>query len=389
MIPVNARALFSPEAIHSPYPIFDELRPLSPFPAGTDANGREQTWCLLRHDDVYGALRDHTVFSSSSPQGPGGFRLPLIQDDPPRHMRFRRLVMSAFTPRRVAELQPWIDRLSNELLDQLPSGETEIVADYTIPLPVKVIANLLGIPGEDYLTFKKWTDALLSFDPDSIGEKGQDLMAMATYFGQMAAKRRLEPGGDLISALVEAEVEGEKLTEMEVLGFCVLLLAAGNETTTNLLGNALNILAHRPDLWQQLENDPRLIESFIEETLRLESPVQQLFRRTLRDVEVHGVTIPENSSVNVFFGAANRDPEAWVEPNEFRLDRDLHNHVAFGMGIHYCLGAPLARAEAKTTLANLVRRYRAIEPGSRPGERQTASPIVYGFRELAVRLIPR
>jgi len=388
MIPENARALFSPEAASAPYPIYDELRPLSPFPTAIDSEGREGGWCLLRHDDVYGALRDHTVFSSASSLGPGGFRLPLIQDDPPRHMRLRRLVTSAFTPRRVAELQPWIDKLSNELLDKLPQGETEFVADYTVPLPVKVIANLLGIPGEDYLTFKKWTDALISFEPDNLGEKGQDLMAMAAYFGQMAAKRRREPGGDLISALVDAEVEGEKLSETEILGFCVLLLAAGNETTTNLLGNALNILAHRPDLWRQLEADNQLIEPFIEETLRIESPVQRLFRNTLSDVEVNGVTIPAGSFVMPFFGAANRDPEAWDEPNEFRLDRDLHNHVAFGMGIHYCLGSPLARAEAKTTLTNLVRRYRAIEPGSRPGTRQS-SPIIYGFRELPLCLTPR
>ena len=388
MIPENARDLFAPEMTTNPFETLDNLRPLSPFPTALNAAGQPDGWALLRHDDVYGTLRDHGTFSSQFDMGPGGFRLPLIQNDPPKHMRMRRLVNSAFTPRRIAELQPWINELSNELLDDMPSGESDIVANYTIPLPVKVIAKLLGIPGEDYLTFKKWTDSLLNFSSDSMGGPGQDMMAMGSYFAQMAASRRTEGADDLISALVQADVEGEKLSEMEIIGFCVLLLVAGNETTTNLLGNALNLLASCPELWQRIHDDPELIDVFIEETLRLESPVQRLFRKTLREVEVNGKTIPADSFVHVFFGAANRDPDAWEAPNEFRFDRDLSHHVAFGMGIHYCLGAPLARAETKTTLLNLVRRYKAIEPGSVPGRRQSATPIIFGFRELPLRLVP-
>jgi cytochrome P450 len=214
----------------------------------------------------------------------------------------------------------------------------------------------------------------------------QSVQDMVAYFGQMAVARRSQGADDLITALVEAEIEGESLQDWEILGFCILLLIAGNETTTNLLGNLLNMLVDRPDLWQQLQNDRNLVEPVIEETLRFESPVQRLFRTTTRDLEFSGVKMKKGERVTIFYGAANRDPAEFPDPNEFRLDRDLRNHVAFGMGIHYCLGAPLARAEARIALNAFLDRYTQLTRGTSPATRQTATPIVYGFSRLPLVL---
>ena len=306
----------------------------------------------------------------------------LIQDDPPRHTRFRRLVNKAFTLRRIEALEPWMTEIANALLDDSGGGEVDFVESYTIPLPVKVIARLLGIPGEDYLIFKRWSDAFLSTVPVQMGERLQNLQAMVAYFGQIAAARRAHGAEDLITALVEANVEGEALQDWEILGFCILLLIAGNETTTNLLGNLFNALAERPELWRQMRDDRTLVEMVIEEALRYESPVQRLFRWATRETEISGVKIAKGDRITIFYGAANRDPEAFPQPDEFRLDRDLRNHVAFGAGIHYCLGAPLARAEARITLNAVLDRFPVLRPGQAQAVRQTESPVVFGFKQL-------
>ena len=395
MTQVTADQLTMREVIADPYSAYRQLREQSPFnyifvPAGSQP-GLEQpikAWAFLKFNDVYGALRDHETFSSARPAKwaqifPG---LVLIEDDPPRHTRFRRLVNKAFTVRRIEALTPWITAVANELIDHLHAGENDIVPAYAVPLPVKVIARLLGIPGEDYETFKRWSDAFLSTVPTDQAANLQNVSAMISYFGKTAAARRAHGAEDLITALVEAEVEGEKLDEAEILGFCILLLIAGNETTTNLIGNMLNALAERPVLWEQLRGDRSLVEQVIDESLRYESPVQRLSRYATRDVEVSGVRIPAGDIVRIYYGAANRDPKAFNDPDEFRLDRDLRNHVGFGMGIHYCLGAPLARAEAKITLNALLDRFAGIRRGPSPALRQIASPVIFGFKHLPLVL---
>ena len=377
-----------------PYPIYRALRDQSPvhyvgIPASASSGLEHPIWAwgLLKYRDVYNALRDHETFSSDNPAaGQFGPKLVLIQDDPPRHTRFRRLVNSAFTLRRVEALTPWITDVANSLLDDSGGGEVNLVEAYTVPLPMKVIARLLGIPGEDYATFKRWSNAFLSTVSDDRIERMQNVQDMVAYFGQMAVTRRAQGADDLITALVEAEIDGESLQDWEILGFCILLLIAGNETTTNLLGNMLNVLVDRPDLWQQLRNDRNLVDTVIEETLRYESPVQRLFRTTTREVDFSGVHIAQGSRVTIFYGAANRDPEEFPHPDEFRLDRDLRNHVAFGMGIHYCLGAPLARAEANITLNAFLDRFPTLQRGTKPTIRQTATPIVLGFSQLPLVL---
>jgi len=383
--------------VANPYPAYLEMRPQSPMlmeflPAGIVPGLDEplKSWTIMTYDDVLAVLRDHDTFTSArNPFVEKGFfpQLVLIMDDPPRHTRFRRLVNKAFTLRRVEALEPWITSIATELLDNIGSGETDIVQSYTIPLPVKVIARLMGIPGDDYPTFKRWSDTFISSIVSiSLEERMKNTLEMVEYFGKIAAARRTQGADDLITALVEAEIEGESLQDWEILGFCILLLIAGNETTTNLIGNMLNILVERPELWQRLRQDRTLVEPVIEETLRYESPVQQLMRMTTKEATLSGVTIPADELVTVFFGAANRDPKEFPNPEEFRLDRDLRSHVSFGAGTHYCLGAPLARAEARISLNAFLDRYSTLTHGSTPAVRQSQSPVVFGFERLPLRL---
>src|SRR5262245_6249415 len=259
--PMTTTPIFTPahliarETFANPYPVYRALRDQSPVHyRSLPADGSPGlatplwSWGLLKYDEVSNALRDHETFSSANPlAGPFGPKLVLIQDDPPRHTRFRRLVNTAFTRKRIEALEPWMTGIANALLDDIGAGETDLVQSYTIPLPVKVIARLLGIPGADYATFKRWSEAFLSTGSGPAARR-QTVHAMVEYFGQMAAARRAQGAADLITALVEAEMEGEALQEWEILGFCILVLIAGNETTTNLLGNVFNVVVERPEL---------------------------------------------------------------------------------------------------------------------------------------------
>ncbi|HXW83658.1 MAG TPA: cytochrome P450 [Candidatus Binataceae bacterium] len=385
---------FKPATWQNPYPAYSTWRDRSPFiaripfvlPDGSDLEA--YSWLVLKHDEVYGVLRDHETFSSDFPAVPNGPpRLPLIQDDPPRHAVFRRIVNKAFTARRIAQLEPWIRETAEELITAMGAGEADVIAGLGIPLPVRVIARLLGIPGSDYLTFKRWSDSFMvanarAVDPESRLRNGSD---MAGYFGRVAAERRTQGAEDLVTALVEAEVDGERLAEAQLLGFCTLLLIAGNETTTNLIGNLLNLLATRPELWRRLRENRALVEGAIEEALRYESPVQVLYRWVRRDTEIAGRKIFPNTVVAVGFGSANRDPLAFPHADEFDIERDWTRHLAFGSGIHYCLGAPLARVESTIALNALLDRYETLAPASRPGIRQSASNVIFGFTQLPLR----
>jgi cytochrome P450 len=382
--------LTAPATYADPYPVYHQLRGQSPVRyIGVRANPRRGinapiwTWGLLKYEHVYDALRDHEAFSSTNPlDGRFSPRIVLIRDDPPRHTRFRRLVNKAFTLKRVKALEPWIASVVNALLDEMGQETVDVVKSFCVPLPLKVIGRLLGIPGEDYATFKRWSEALLTTVSTEAKERPRNVHEMVTYLGQMAVARRAHGAEDVITALVDAQIEGESLQDWEILGFCILLLVAGSETTTSLLGNMLNAVVERPELWQRLRVDRSLVECVIDETLRYESPLQRLFRTATRDVELSGAKIAKGDRVTIFYGAANRDPQAFPNPDEFRLDRDLRNHVAFGTGIHYCLGAPLARAEAEITLNAFLDRFPVIRRGEIPAVRQKASSIVLGFSQL-------
>jgi len=393
--PLVVHDFYKPATWQNPYPAYSTWRERSPFiartpfvlPDGTELES--YTWLVLKHDEVYGVLRDHETFSSDFPAVPNGPpRLPLIQDDPPRHALLRRIVNKAFTARRIAQLEPWIRETTAELIDAMPEGEADVIEGLGVPLPVRVIARLLGVPGADYLSFKRWSDSFLTsngrvVDPESRLRNGAE---MAAYFGRVAAERRTHGAEDLITALVEADVDGERLAEPELLGFCILLLIAGNETTTNLIGNVLNLLAARPELWRRLRENRALVEGAIEEALRFESPVQVLYRWVRRENELAGRKILANTVVTVGFASANRDPAAFPHADQFDIERDWTRHLAFGSGIHYCLGAPLARVESAIALNAMLDRYETIAPGSRPGIRQSASNVIFGFTELPLRL---
>ena len=392
---VSTSLLFGPELREDPYAVYRALRERSPV-YQDEGSGM---WVLTGFDAVYGALRDHETFSSEGgfggarrDGGDGGDgererqrRMVLITDDPPRHTRFRQLVNRAFTPRRVAELEPWIEGVAAELLDATGDGEVDVVEALTVPLPVTVIATLLGIPVEQRDRFKRWSSALIGGGESSEWRRGQR-DEMFAYLGTTIAERRAEPVDDLITALAAAQIEGQRLESWEVVGFCVLLLVAGNETTTNLIGNMLNVLVDRPEMWAQLRDDRTLVDPAIEETLRFDGPVQMTLRATTREVELEGTAIPAGAAVAVSIGGANHDPDEFAAPDEFRLDRELSRHVAFGMGAHYCLGAPLARAEARISLNALLDRYPSIERAAEPPERLAGTPLIRGFQRLPLVL---
>lgn len=370
-----------------PYPTYQLLREQAPVYREPQFG----SWVLTRFADVYAALRDHGTFSSArgiAPgiRGEGAGAATMITADPPRHTRLRALVTKAFTPRMVATLEPLMRRVVDELLDGVEGDAVDVVSRLTYPLPVIVIAHLLGIPPEERARFKRWSDAVVGITDRGLQEQNQAaVVEMFGYFTDVIAQRRVHAGDDLISAVVHADVDGQALSDRELLGFCLLLLVAGNETTTNLISNLLAVLAGRPDLWEQLRANRSLVEPAVEETLRYDSPVQALWRTTTRPVELHRTTIPANEKVMVVYAAANRDPEAFPEPDRFRLDRQLNRHVAFGYGIHYCLGAPLARAEASIALTALLDRYPAIALAAEPAERLPSS-LLRGFARLPLQL---
>jgi len=387
--------LASPEVIADPYPAYQALRDISPVryvrvPAGV-APGIDQpihSYALLRHADVLAACRDPETYSSNVTDTLKVLpRFTLNHDDPPRHTRLRRLVGRAFTPRRVTELEPWIQSTVSSLLDALGDGPVDLIQGYAIPLPMRVIATLLGIPPEQYATFRTWSEATITYKGISPEERRARLGEMNRYLAEALTDRRQSPTGDMISDLVHAEINGETLTDPEALGFCITLLIGGNETTTNLIGNMMHLLAQRPDLWQRAREDRALVEPIIEETLRYHSPVQRASRVARRPIEIAGVTIPEGHLLDVFFGAANRDPAVHEDPDSFRIDRPAIDHVTFGLGNHFCMGATLARTEARITLDAFLDRFATLDPGDEPPQRQNRSLMPFGFTSLP--LVPR
>jgi len=320
-------------------------------------------WQVFRYEDVLTVLTDYNRFSSQAFGIGGGFLADtLVAKDPPDHRKLRNLVNQAFTPRAVARLSERITSMTQDLLNTVrEKREMDVVSDMAFPLPAKVIAELLGVPDEDWNIFQRWARMENSPMP-AAQQDGQDMQVeMGDYFSRLLAQRRRSPREDLVSALSVAEVDGERLSEQELVSFCILLLAAGQETTKNLIANALVCFTDHPDSMQKLIREPALMPKAIEEVLRYLPPVWFLFRQAKTDVELAGQTIPANSMVLTWNASANRDTTQFPHPNTFNIEREPNRHLAFGHGIHFCVGAPLARLEAKIVLPMMLEQLKNIQ----------------------------
>jgi cytochrome P450 len=385
--------LFSDEMRRNPYPVYQQLRSASPV-FHDPASG---LWMIFDYDGVRRALTD--VESFSSKYGPDW----LIFADPPRHTKLRAIISKAFTPRSIASLEPRIRDLARELLEgaiagrsairAAPTGDSpqigsantnerqefDVATDFAVPLPMMVIAEMIGIPLGDRARFKRWSDVILKMSY-TIGRRDEEAAAAANdfmavtdemdeYLAKILGARRTnaadpshaDADDDLLSRLIDAEVDGERLSREEILGFFQLLLLAGSETTTNLINNAILCFIEHPEQLARLRGAPELLPAAIEEVLRFRSPLQWVYRLTRRDVELHGQAIPAGRLVLTMIGAANRDVRHFPDPDRFDIARQPNAHLAFGHGMHFCLGAPLGRLEARIALAELLARFDGFE----------------------------
>ncbi|MBW4625321.1 MAG: cytochrome P450 [Brasilonema octagenarum HA4186-MV1] len=367
-----------PQFLLNPYPWLAKMRQEAPV----FYDKEQQAWMVFRYDDVERVSSQWKTFSSKSPKplGREDFTQDLIHTDPPKHQSLRTLVQKVFTPNRVEALAPRITELTHELLDQMKQHkQVDLIQAFSSPLPIIVIGEILGVPLEDRENFKHWSDGVLASDPTAIKN-------MADYFRQLLKERRSHPGKDLISDLIAAYEEGEKLTGQEVVDFCILLLTAGNETTTNLITNTIWCLHEHPDENQRLLHDLSLLPSAIEEVLRYYSPITFLNRFTQVETQIGDQTIPPGQLVHPWLTSANRDELHFENADRFIIDREPNKHFAFGNGIHFCLGAPLTRLEAKIGLKALLSEF----PNLRVDSKEPLKPIpnirVHGLESLSVLL---
>jgi len=378
-------APYAPEVLADPAAGYRHLLEAAPV---CWVRGFDPPFCILsRYDDVDAAIRDIATFSSEFGQGPRFTPPAGMLSDPPQHTFFRSLVQQAFTPRAIAAMGSRVEQLSRALLDKvMRRRDWDLHDDYAFPLPVIVIAEMLGIPATDIHLFKDWSDAsVAAMGAEDPAPYVAGLRSMAAYLLEQIRERRgrTVPGDDLISQLVDAREEGRGLSDTDILGVVTQLLVGGNETTTSLITNAVWRLLQRRELWRRFVADPALVDRILEESLRYDPPVLGLFRNTTRDVKLHGLVIPAGTKVMLHYAAANRDPRAFDRPDLFDVDAERRRHFSFGLGVHFCLGAQLARLEARTALLTLADRCPGLELVD-DGER-IAPFFLWGRRRLPVR----
>jgi cytochrome P450 len=359
-------------------------------------------YVLSRYDDIYHALRKPHIFSSAQGLTPAkdeisklGIPPTFIMMDPPDHTRLRRLITKAFTPDTVKQLEPAIREFVVDHIEAMKQkaadgNEVDLIQEIASPLPTMVVANILGVPPEDREKFDPWSDAITSASSDFALDLQRAIGAvqgLVTYFGAMCQARRANPTDDMISKLTQAEIDGDRLTDWDILGFCFVMIAGGNDTTTNLIGNSMKWLDQYPDQHRAMIEKPSLIPNAIEELLRIDSVVQGLSRTTIQAVEIHGVRIPPGSKVHNLYASGNRDPRHWGgNADELDIHREIDRHLSFAQGPHFCIGAHVARL--------MVRVY-FEEMGSRIGEsfeidwahaKRRHSAFTRGFTKLPIQI---
>jgi cytochrome P450 len=338
------------ERLYDTYRKLRDHAPLARSPSGF--------WAVSRFEDVYAVASDPATYSSERTLlSPPGLK-PTIQSlDPPLHDRLRSLVSLAFTPRRVREMEPRVRQIARELLAPLQeAGACDLLASYARHIPSRVIGEMIGIPEERIGDFLHWTESMVALPDDQTQSEAIQDPAASIYseFTRLLEERRRAPRADLMSALIEAELDGRKLTQEELLGFCFVLVVAGNDTTTNLIANGAVLLAEHPDQRRALAKDAARLPDAMEEMLRFESPAQALPRRLTRDVELHGQRLAQGEQLFLLWGSANRDEREFVNADRFDVSRKIRRHLAFGQGIHFCLGKSLARLEARVAFEELL-----------------------------------
>jgi cytochrome P450 len=392
--------LMHPATKDNPYPLYAKVRQRGLV------RSRLGAYAAADHATVAGILRDRRFSSSpthmrgflppSYPAGDPRAELPaadLLTLDPPDHTRLRRLVAGVFTPKAVAELEPQIRELTVRLLaatdGAADTGGFDLIDALAFPLPIAVICQLLGVPTQDQAQFRAWGhDVAASLDPQTVAaaqaQTRASELALIGYLQDLIRARRADPDDSILSALITAEEEGDRLSPGELVRMALLLLIAGFETTVNLIGNGTVALMGDPDGWDRLRQDPALVPAAVEEMLRYDSPVQMTSRFATEDTEVGGGVIPAGRAVLVFIGGANRDPDVFERPDEFRIDRpDPGRHLSFSLGIHHCLGSALARLEGRIAIEELTRQYPALELAAPPTRRSQL--VLRGFEHVPVR----
>lgn len=389
MIESEPLDLFSPDFVADPYPAYRALQATGPrwMPIANLTGG---AWVVSRYDDVVAVLKETRTAKDLARLVPEeqlwALDRSMLFRDPPDHTRLRSLASQAFTPAAVRDLEPRIARIAGELLAEMkPAGAADFMSAFALPLPIVVIAELLGVPTADRERFHAWSSVVVSDAPDVEAQLTwqEAADAMVEYFAALLHARRRQPQQDLISGLIQARDADDRLSEQELVGTCILLLIAGHETTVNLLGNGLLTLLRHPAQLALLQANPELLPTAIEEMLRFESPVQRAtFRVVAEDFEVGGATLRKGQELTTYLGAANRDPAQFPAAERFDLRRQPNRHVAFGLGIHFCLGAPLARAEARIGFDQLLQTLPDLRLAGEPAWNQNT--FIRGLRRLPI-----
>ncbi|MCD7035057.1 cytochrome P450 [Metabacillus sp. GX 13764] len=395
---LQVKEISTKEERYNPFAWYSKMRREEPVRWDQD----RRSWDVFKYEDVKLVLERKELFSSNrggnqdqGKQSP--LSVSLINIDPPKHSQMRALVNKAFTPRAMKEWEPRIQKIVDMLLDEVASEkEFDAVKALTNPLPVMVIAEILGVPIEDQKKFKEWSDWIVAGPKDNSDEEiqrlrenqGRSHRELVEYFEKIIDQKQKEPGDDIISVLLDASIEGERLSREEIIGFSILLLIAGNETTTNLISNTLYCFTEYPAEYLKVKENPdALVPSAIEEVLRFRSPVQAMNRIAKENTWIGSREIHKGESVVAWIGSANRDDEHFEDAQDFHPERKKNTHMAFGKGIHFCLGAPLARMEADIALKEWIKRFPDFERSENFTLEPIESSFVYGLKEFNVRII--